>query len=107
MNNGHALLLILVMAAVTFFLRALPFIAFRKHTPAGLLYLGRVLPYAVMGILVVYCLRNTSFLSGNHGIPEAAACLTVLLLHKWKHNTILSIVAGTVVYMILLQLVFG
>lgn len=71
-----------------------------------MLYLSGVLPYAIMGMLVVYCLRNVNIFSGSHGIPELLACLLVAGLHVWKKNTLLSIAAGTVCYMILVQAVF-
>lgn len=99
----HAVLLIVVIAAVTMFVRFLPFVVFQKRTPEPIVYLGEVLPYAVMGMLVVYCLRGTKLLSGNHGIPEVVSCVIVFVLHKWKHNTLLSILAGTVCYMLLVQ----
>lgn len=106
MNTTHSLLLILIIAAVTALLRFLPFLIFRKHTPKTVLYLGEVLPYAIMGMLVVYCLKNVSLFEGSHGLPEAISLLLVVLLHKWKHNTLLSIAAGTVCYMALVQAVF-
>lgn len=91
------------MAAVTQLLRFLPFGIFSKGTPATILYLGKVLPAAIMGMLVVYCLKGTSFTGKTHGIPEIAAVLLTAGLHKWKHNTLLSIIAGTGCYMILKQ----
>ncbi len=106
MNTGYSLLLIAVIAAITALIRFLPFLVFRKHTPKVVLYLGEVFPYAIMGMLVVYCLKNVSFISGSHGIPEAVSVLLVVLLHKWKHNTLLSIAAGTACYMALVQMVF-
>ena len=106
MNTGYSLLLIAVIAAITALIRFLPFLVFRKHTPKVVLYLGEVFPYAIMGMLVVYCLKNVSFVSGSHGIPEAVSVLLVVLLHKWRHNTLLSIAAGTACYMALVQLVF-
>lgn len=105
-RTSYSLLLVLVIAAVTALIRFLPFLVFRKNTPKVILYLGEVFPYAIMGMLVVYCLRNVSFVSGSHGIPEALAVLLVVLLHKWRHNTLLSIAAGTVCYMALVQMVF-
>ena len=69
-------------------------------------YLSGVLPYAIMGMLVVYCLKNVSFFAGSHGIPEIAASAVVVGLHVWKRNTLLSIAAGTVLYMFLIQAVF-
>ena len=68
--------------------------------------LSGVLPYAIMGMLVVYCLKNVSFFAGSHGIPEIAASAVVVGLHVWKRNTLLSIAAGTVLYMFLIQAVF-
>lgn len=105
-DYSHSLLIILVAAAVTFMIRALPFIMFRSSTPASVVYLSNVLPYAIMGMLVVYCLKSTPVLESPHGLPELISVALVVALHKWKHNTLLSIVSGTVVYMLLLQLIF-
>lgn len=102
-ENAFMAATIAVAAAVTVLTRALPFIAFRKKTPDVVLYLGRVLPAAVMGMLVVYCLRNASPLGHTHALPEIIAVVLVVLLHKWKHNTLLSILCGTVVYMFMVQ----
>ncbi|MDY3918937.1 MAG: AzlD domain-containing protein [Candidatus Limivivens sp.] len=100
---GHSLLLIAVMSAVTQLLRFLPFGLFARGTPGPVLYLGKVLPASIMAMLVVYCLRNTRISEAPHGLPEAVAVLLVVLLHKWKHNTLLSILAGTLCYMFLVQ----
>ena len=104
----HDILLVAVVALVTIGLRFLPFVIFsgRKTTPPFVAYLGRVLPYAIMGMLVVYCLRNTQLGQAPHGAPEIIATLSVVLLHLWKRNTLISIVGGTVMYMALVQLVF-
>ena len=104
----HDVLLVAVVALVTIGLRFLPFMIFsgRKTTPPFVAYLGRVLPYAIMGMLVVYCLRNIQLFSAPHGAPEFIACAAVVLLHLWKRNSLLSIGAGTVFYMILVQVVF-
>ena len=101
--NTHAVLLIAVSALVTALIRFAPFLVFRggRETPAVILRLGKLLPCAVMSMLVVYCLRNMS-----HALPEIIAAAVVVLLHVWRRNTLLSIVAGTVVYMLLVQLVF-
>ncbi|MDO5425956.1 MAG: AzlD domain-containing protein [Eubacteriales bacterium] len=99
----YSLLLIAVMAGVTQMLRFLPFALFAKGTPKAVLYLGKVLPAAIMAMLVVYCLKNTSFTGPTHGIPEVVSVLLVVLLHKWKHNTLLSIIGGTVCYMLFVQ----
>lgn len=108
MNELHAALTIAVVALVTAGLRFLPFLIFgeKRTTPPLVTYLGQVLPYAIMGMLVVYCLKEVSFLSGSFGIPELIGCAVVALLHIWKRNTLLSIGAGTVCYMLLVQLVF-
>lgn len=103
---GYTLAFIAVVAGVTVCLRALPFFVFRKNVPGPVRYLGTVLPAAIMGMLVVYCLKNVSLLSSPHAIPEAAAVCAVVALHKWKHNVLLSVLGGTVVYMLLVQLVF-
>lgn len=105
-SDTYVLILIIVMALVTAAIRFLPFLIFSKRTPEALNYLGNVLPYSVMAMLVVYCLKGVSFVKGSHGIPEAIALLVVFILHKLKHNTLLSIVGGTVCYMLLVQLVF-
>ena len=76
-------------------------------TPAPVVYLSNVLPYAIMGMLVVYCLKSTPVLESPHGLPELTSVALVVALHKWKHNTLLSIVSGTVAYMLLIQLVFA
>ena len=104
----HDILLVAVVAAVTVALRFLPFVIFRegKPLPAWLAHLGKVLPHAIMGMLVVYCLKGISFAAAPFGIPEILGCAGVALLHIWKRNTLLSIGGGTVFYMILVQLVF-
>lgn len=88
--------------------RSLPFLIFPagKETPAFIKYLGRVLPPAVFGMLVIYCLRNVDFLSGNHGMPELMAIAAVTALHLWKRQMLISIAGGTVIYMLLVQTVF-
>ncbi len=108
MNNTYVYVLIAIVAAVTALLRFLPFAVFKnlKHTPPYLTYLGRVLPYAVMGMLVVYCLREASVFSKPYAIPELCACFVTVMLHVLKRNTLLSIFSGTVCYMFLLQVVF-
>ena len=102
----YSLCLILIVAAVTTGIRFLPFVLFRKKTPQFIMYLSQVLPFAIMGMLVVYCLKNVSLTTGSYGIPEAISILLVVILHKWKHNTLLSILVGTVVYMFLVQMIF-
>ena len=108
MNDTHAILMIVMMSAVTILLRFLPFWIFgsNRKTPAIITYLGKVLPFAIMGMLVVFCLKNVSVAEAPHGIPELIACALVVILHVWKRNTLLSIIGGTVCYMLLVQLVF-
>lgn len=103
-NSGYALILIAVMAGVTAMLRFLPFIVFSKNTPKLIIYLGNVLPYSVMAMLVVYCLKSTDLAGPSHGIPELLSVAGVAVLHKWKHNTLVSILAGTVLYMLLIHI---
>ena len=108
MHDLHSMILIAVVAAVTMLLRFLPFAVFGKHkkTPDYIAYISSVLPYAIMGMLVVYCLKDVSITAATHGLPELIAGAVVVGLHLWKRNTLLSIVTGTVVYMLLIQFVF-
>ena len=94
------------MSAVTILLRAAPFLIFRKKTPAYILYLGRVLPAAIIGMLVIYCLKDTNLLSAPYGAPELIAGLLVAGLQAGKRNILLSIRAGPAVYMLLTQMIF-
>ena len=100
--------IILAVAAGTQITRWLPFWLFpeNKQPPAWVTDLGKVLPAATMGLLVVYCLKNVSILSGNHGLPELLAVLAVIWLHLWKRQMLLSIAGGTVCYMLLVQFIF-
>jgi len=102
----NAAVLIAVMALATAALRFLPFLVFRKHAPAYIVYLGRVLPAALIGMLVVYCLKDVRIASAPHGLPELLAGTAVVLLQAWKRNSLLSILAGTLIYMLLTQMVF-
>ena len=104
----HSALIVAVIAAVTILLRFIPFLVFggKRKTPEIITYLGKVLPYAIMGMLVVFCLKNVTPLQYPHGIPELIACAVVVGLHIWKRNTLLSIIGGTACYMVLIQLVF-
>ncbi|MBQ6554539.1 MAG: branched-chain amino acid transporter permease [Firmicutes bacterium] len=88
--------------------RFLPFLVFSpdKPTPKYVQYLGKALPAAIFGMLVVYCLKDVSLFSGSHGIPEAIAIVLVIVLHLWQKKMLLSIAGGTVCYMLLVQLVF-
>ena len=108
MNTPHSLLIVLVVTVMTLATRALPFLVFggKKQPPKAIMYLGRVLPCAIMAMLVVYCLKNVTLTAWPHGIPEAIGVVLAAALHVWKRNTLLSIAASTVVYMLLVQLVF-
>ena len=108
MNNLHSALIVAVVALVTIGLRFLPFVIFSgsKPVPPFVAYLGKVLPYAIMGMLVVYCLRGTHIAAAPHGLPELISCALVTILHLWKRNTLISIMGGTACYMLLVQLVF-
>ena len=108
MPNLHSALIVAVAALVTAALRFLPFLIFgeNRKTPLIIAYLGQVLPYAIMGMMVVYCLKDMTLTAAPFGIPEAIGCAVVALLHIWKRSTLLSIGAGTVCYMLLVQLVF-
>lgn len=113
MNNIQILITIAVVVLATVSTRFLPYLLFPegKKIPPFIQYLGRFLAPAVFGLLVVYCLRNvdlfTSFAAGgSHGIPEAAALAVVVLSYAWKKNMMLSMAAGTVLYMVLVQAVF-
>lgn len=102
----YSVYIVAIMALVTILLRFLPFMVFSKTTPKPLEYLGSVLPYSVMAMLVVYCLKNVNFLEGSHGIPEFSCVALVILIHKLFHNTLLSILCGTAAYMIFVQVIF-
>jgi len=107
MPDLHGAALVAVIALVTAALRFLPFLLLRgNQTPPFIAYLGKVLPFSIMGMLVVYCLRHLSFSAMPFGIPEILACLAVVLVHIWKRNTLLSILSGTALYMALVQTVF-
>ncbi len=107
-GTPHSVLIVLVCALVTLFTRAAPFVLFpeKKELPRAVKYLGKVLQGAVMGMLLVYCFRNTSVLSASHGLPEAIAALVTVGLYLWRKSILLPVGAGTVVYMALVQYVF-
>ena len=108
MSDLHSVLIVAVCALVTIALRFLPFVIFRgdRPTPPYIVYLGKVLPYAIMGMLVVFCLKNVSLTAAPHGLPELVACALTALLHVWKRNTLISIIGGTAAYMIMVQMIF-
>ena len=102
----RAALMVAVMAAVTFLLRALPFLVFHKETPPYISFLGKVLPSAIIGMLVIYCLKDVDIFRAPYGLPELIAGLSVVGLQAWKRNSLVSILAGTVIYMVLIRTVF-
>ena len=106
--NVHAALMVAVTAAVTVALRFLPFLIFGggRKTPAFVSYLGKVLPYAIMGMLVIFCLKGVSFAALSGWLPALISGALVVALHVWRRNTLISIVGGTVCYMLLVQFVF-
>jgi len=108
MSDAKILLYILVTATVTLILRVLPFILFKENapTPKIITDLGKYLPYAIMAMLVVYCLKEVTPISYPYGIPELISVAAVVLLHIWKRNTLLSIAIGTACYMLLVQFIF-
>ena len=108
LSAGMSFLIIVVVAVTTFATRVIPFLIFPKgkEIPKTVQYLGKVLTPAVIGMLVVYCLKNTVILSSPYGIPELVSVLVVAVLHVWKRNNLLSIGVGTVLYMFLIQVVF-
>jgi len=107
MSAGHSAVLVAIMALFTMLIRFLPFLIFRKgQTPAYITYLGSVLPQAIIGMLVIYCLKDTVVTRTPFGLPELIAIVSVVLLQAWRRNSLVSILSGTVIYMFLTQLIF-
>ena len=108
METFYTWQVIVVIAVVTALLRFLPFIIFKsdRTTPKFITKLSKLLPYAIMGMLVVYCLKDTNFISLSSFMPQLIACFIAIILHVWKRNTLISIVCSTICYMILVQIVF-
>ncbi len=108
MTKLQQILTIAICVAGTMTTRFLPFIVFssKRPTPKYVQYLGKALPAAIFGMLVVYCLKNVSFVSGSHGIPESIAIVVTVGLHLYKRKMLLSVAGGTICYMLLIQLVF-
>lgn len=104
----HAMIIMIVMGLMTLATRILPVLIFGRSekVPDFILYLGKVVPFTAMGLLIVYCLRDVSVFSGSHAIPEILALAVVAVSYLWKKNSILSVVVGTIVYMFLVQKVF-
>lgn len=108
MTLTEQMITILMVVLGTMLTRFLPFLLFPadKLTPKYVQYLGNILPAAVFGLLIVYCLKNVSLFSGSHGLPELIAIAVVVGLHYWKRQMLLSIAGGTICYMLLVQFVF-
>lgn len=107
-NNIQVLLTILIISLGTILTRALPFIVFpaNRKTPKYILYLGTVLPFSIIGMLIVYCFQNVSIFLWPYGLPELIAGVFVVAAHKLRHNLLLSVGGGTILYMILVQYIF-
>lgn len=108
MTVTQQIITILMCVLGTMATRFLPFLVFsdKRPTPKYIQYLGKALPSAVFGMLVVYCLKHVEILSGSHGLPELIAVAVTVGLHFWKRKMMLSIACGTICYMLLVQLVF-
>ena len=109
MMTTQSIITIVAVVLGTMVTRFLPFLIFPagKPTPNYIQYLGKVLPAAVFGMIVIYCLRNVSVFTGSHGIPELLAIAVTAGLHLWRRQILLSIAGGTICYMILVQMVFA
>ncbi|MBC8611868.1 Predicted membrane protein [uncultured Ruminococcus sp.] len=107
MTLTQAVITVAAVVLGTMTTRFLPFILFPegRKTPAYIQYLGKVLPFAVIGLLVVYCLKDVSFLTAPFGIPELLGIAVTAALHLWKRNMLISIAGGTVIYMVLIQVI--
>ncbi len=108
MSISQQIITIAMCILGTMLTRFLPFIIFREDTktPAFIEYLGKFLPSAVFGMLIIYCLRNVSIFHGSHGIPEFISIVITILFHLWKRQMLISIAAGTICYMLLIHFVF-
>lgn len=104
----QTIIIICMVTLGTVITRFLPFVLFpdNKQRHPYITYLGKVLPYSVIGLLVVYCLKDVSFMVPSFWLPKAIAIICIVFLHSWKENVLLSIGAGTVIYMLLVQFVF-
>ena len=106
MTTTEQIITILTISVCTIASRVLPFALFpsKKSTPRFVQFLGKYLASAVFGMLVVYCLKDVTFLSGNHGVPQLLGILACILLHLWRNNMLLTIAGGTLFYMLLVHL---
>lgn len=105
---GQSIIFFGTISLTTIFIRVLPFLLFpeNKETPKYINYLGKVLPFTIIGMLVIYCLKDVSLTTTPFGLPEVISIITIIFLHLWKSNTFLSIGVGTLVYMLLVQFIF-
>ncbi|WP_396128220.1 branched-chain amino acid transporter permease [Clostridium sp.] len=108
MSLIQRVIMICMVILGTVITRFLPFFIFTsdKPTPKYVQYLGKMLPSAALGMLVIYCLKDVSLFRGNHAIPELISIMVIILLHFWKRQMLISIAGGTILYMILVQLIF-
>lgn len=108
MTHTQEIITVAMCVLATMLTRFLPFLVFKEgqETPKYIQYLGKALPAAIFGMLVVYCLKSVNFTSGTHGAPELIAIAVTTALHLWKKHMLLSIAGGTLCYMLLVQLVF-
>lgn len=109
MTTAQMFFTIAMGTVATMITRFLPFVVFSskdQQPPEVVRYLGRVLPAAIFGMLIIYCLKSVDLFAGSHGILETIALLVTIGLHKWKHETLLSVAGGTLCYVLLVQLVF-
>jgi len=107
-SDFHSLSIILVMAVITFLLRATPFILFPAHikTPAFIVKISTLMPRAMVGFLVIYCFKNISFTASGDWIPELISVFAIVAVHLFKRNTLVSISVGTVIYIVLVNVLF-
>ena len=107
MTLSEQIITILILVLVTVFTRAFPFLVFPpgRKTPSYVQYLGRVLPLAVFGMLVVYCIKDVQWCAGTHGLPEVLGIAVTILIHLWRRNMLWSIAGGTLFYIIIIRLV--
>lgn len=108
MTTAYGIITLFVSGIITLLIRAFPFLLFgrNRELSPNISYLGKILPFAAMGILIVYCLRYVSWLQFPHGLPELLGITLVIVLHLWKRNNLISIGLGTAFYMILVQQIF-
>ena len=104
----QSLIVVLLISFITFLIRVIPFILFpsNKETPKYIVYLGTVLPYAIIGMLIIYCLKQVSISTFPFGLPEFISIIFIAIIHIWKKNALLSIGGGTILYMLLVQFIF-